>query len=345
MDATIVIPTYERAGTLLQTLSALAEVDYPGGRWEVVIVDDGSRPGTLARIADWMASSTVRVRLVQQAHRGPAAARNRGAREATGTVLIFLDNDCLVPPDFVGRHLQGLRTTPGCWVVGRIVHPQELRKTPFGRYRDDCWEAFHRSHPEGMVSETGGMTAANLALPAADFARLGGFDERFSIASCEDWDLAWRARAAGIRILYDPCNTAVHNDWAVSLEQFCERQRLYSISDVLLWRKYGERSPRARLVSENSPVRWPGDRPRLVFKKMVKRLLVTPPGKRVVRLANRIAEGVAPDSRWNRSLYELAVGIAIFEGVREGLSRYDGADRGRTASTANGGTRAGTRRV
>jgi hypothetical protein len=110
----------------------------------------------------------------------------------------------------------------------------------------------------------------------------------------------------------------------VSLDHFCERQRLYSISDVLLWRKYGERSPRARLVRENAPVRWTGDPPRLLLKKMVKRLLATRPGRAAVRLACTVAERVAPDSCWNRRTYELAVGISIFRGVREGLVRYGG---------------------
>jgi GT2 family glycosyltransferase len=322
MDATIVIPTYERAATLIETLRALTKVSYPRSQWEAIVVDDGSKPESLATITDWIERSDAPVRVLRQAHRGPAAARNWGAREAAGAVLIFLDNDCLVPPDFIGRHLHVLRTNPGSWVVGRLVHPQGLRSTPFGRYRDDCWEAFHRSHPEGQASETAGMTAANLALPASDFARLGGFDEGFSIASCEDWDLAWRARTTGIRVLYDPCNVALHNDWAVSLDQFCERQRLYSISDVLLWRKYGEQSPRARLVRENGPVRWTADPPRLFLRKMVKRLLASHPGRAAVRLACAVAERVAPDSWSNRRTYELAVGIAIFRGVREGLVRY-----------------------
>jgi GT2 family glycosyltransferase len=324
MDTTIIIPTYERAGALLATLRALTKVTYPRGRWEAVVVDDGSGAETLATIGDWIKGADVPVRLLRQAHGGPAAARNRGAREAGGDVLIFLDSDCLVPPEFIERHLHVLRTSPGSWVVGRLVHPEALRSTPFGRYRDDCWEAFHRSHPGGLVSETAGMTAANLALPAGDFARLGGFDEGFSIASCEDWDLAWRARAAGIRVLYDPSNVALHNDWAVSLDQFCERQRLYSISDVLLWRKYGDQSPRARLVRENGPVRWTSDPPRLILKKMAKRLLATCPGRAAVRLACAAAERVVPDTWWNRRAYELAVGSAIFRGVREGLLRYGG---------------------
>jgi glycosyltransferase involved in cell wall biosynthesis/GT2 family glycosyltransferase len=322
MNATIVIPTYERATTLLQTLNRLAKVDYPKGKWEAFVVDDGSKPETLVMITDWIRTSDAPVRLLQQAHRGPAVARNYGAREAAGGVLIFLDNDCLAPLDFIHRHLQVLNDHAGCWVVGRVVHPPGLRATPFGRYRDDCLEAFHRSQAESGPSETDGMTAQNLALWRSDFVRLGGFDEEFAIASSEDWELGQRAREVGIRILYDSKNAVIHNDWAVSLDHFCERQWLYSISDVLLWRKYGEQSPRARLVRENAPVRWTSDPLRLILKKMGKRLLATYPGRAAVRLACAVAERVAPDSWWNRRAYQLAVGIAIFRGVREGLVRY-----------------------
>jgi GT2 family glycosyltransferase len=322
VDATIVIPTYERAATLFETLQALTKVGNPRGRWEAIVVDDGSRPETLTAIDDWLKTAEVPVRLLRQVHQGPAAARNRGAREAKGAVLIFLDNDCVVTGDFIKYHVDVLSEHPGSWVIGRVVHPPEIRRTPFGRYRDDLLEAFHRSQKLSEISDTEGITAQNLAMWRSDFIRLGGFDEEFAAASSEDWELGRRARDLGIRILYDPRNIAVHNDWAVSLAQFCERQRLYSISDVLLWRKYGERTPRARLVRENGPIRWGSDPPRLVVKKAVKRLIATGAGRAVLRRACSIAERSLPDSRLSRRAYQLAVGVAIFQGVREGLGRY-----------------------
>ena len=325
MDASLIIPTFERPTVLCETLRALAQVEYPKDRWEAIVVDDGSRPETLATITDWISASKAPIGLIRQTHRGPAVARNHGARAAAGEVLIFLDNDCLVAPSFIRRHLQVLKENSGCWVVGRVVHPSELRRTPFGRYRDDCWEMFHRSQQHAGLSETEGITAANLAVWRSEFIDRGGFDEEFVIASSEDWELGRRARDTGIRVLYDPQNAVVHNDWAVSLDHFCERQRLNSVSDVLLWRKYGERSPRARLVRESSPIQWRGDPPRLVLKKMVKCVLATGPGRTAVRRACSVAERIAPDSWWNRRAYELAVGVSIFLGVREGLVRYGGA--------------------
>src|SRR5438128_1283620 len=139
MDASLIIPSFERPGVLVETLRTVASVDN-ASRLEVIVVDDGSSGETLATVLRWIEDSAAPVRLLRQDHRGPSAARNRGARAAVGKVLIFLDNDCLVRPDFVDRHLQVLRNHPGCWVVGRVVHPPELRRTPFGRYRDDCFE-------------------------------------------------------------------------------------------------------------------------------------------------------------------------------------------------------------
>jgi GT2 family glycosyltransferase len=323
LDATIIIPTYNRSDALLETLSALAQMDYPADRWEAVVVDDGSTDDTQQQALRWIDQSGAPVRYIKQKNAGPAAARNRGAAEARGEFLIFIDNDIIVEPDFVRAHLETLATNRGCWIVGRIVHPPHIRSTPFGRYRDSVWESFHQSHTSGRVTETEGMTAANVSLPAKDFELLGGFDEDFTIASSEDWDLGVRARLKRIRVLYNPNIVVLHNDWALSLDRFCERQKLYSISDVLLWRKYGEESLRARLVHENSPVNWNSDSLRLIIKKSAKRALATKASKGLLRTACNITERFAPDSNLNRRAYNAAVAIAIFSGVREGLKRYD----------------------
>lgn len=313
LDASIVIPTFERPEAIRATLETLARMAYPRDAWEIVVVDDGSSDTTMASLRSCIDALPVRVRLLQQSHRGPAAARNFGAREAVGRILVFIDNDILVSPDFLRRHVQLLRAYPRSWALGRILHPDDLRATPFGRYRDARWEEFHAALGAGTPVETTGMSAANLAVPAGDFRRLGGFDESFSIASCEDWELGFRARQSGRRILYDAGNVVIHNDWAVTLRSFCERQRLYSISDVLLYRKYGDASPRGPMIRDVT---------RGSVKNLVKRTLATGAGQAVVRGVCGLVERLAPDTPLSRRAYDAAVAIAIFRGVREGLLRY-----------------------
>jgi starch synthase len=320
MEATIVIPTHNRRATLLRTLDALRAGVSDVTEWEAIVVDDGSTDGTAEAVLEWAQRHRVPVRCLSQARSGPAVARNRGAWDARGRVVAFLDDDIQVRPGFLRRHLDVIAAHPGAWVIGRIVHPADLRGTPFGRWRDERWESFHRAHAGGL-GETAGMTAAHLAAPRADLARLRGFDETFPAASCEDAELALRARAAGVRILYDPDNVGVHEDWAVSLPRYCERQRSYSVADVLLYRKYADRAPRAALVRHNAPA-WPGDGWRERLGKAAKRCLATAPGRAAVRALSAAAERIAPDSRLSRRAYEVAVGLAIFRGVREGLARY-----------------------
>lgn len=320
MEATIVIPTHSRRATLLRTLDALRAGVSGVADWEAIVVDDGSTDGTDEAVREWAQRHAAPVRCVRQARSGPAVARNRGAAEARGRIVVFLDDDIQVRPGFLRRLLDVMAAHPGAWVIGRIVHPAELRGSPFGRWRDDRWESFHRAHAGGLA-ETAGITAAHLAAPRADLERLRGFDETFPAASCEDAELGLRARAAGVRILYDPDNVGVHEDWAVDLPRYCERQRSYSVADVLLYRKYGDRAPRAALVRHNGPIA-PGDGWRERLGKAAKRVLATAPGRAAVGLFGAAAERLAPDSRLSRRAYEAAVGLAIFRGVREGLARY-----------------------
>jgi GT2 family glycosyltransferase len=322
MQASVIIPTWNRRDALLETLSALAATDYPANEWEAVVIDDGSTDGTDEAVKEWIERIGAPVRYLCQQNAGAAAARNRGAYAARGEILIFIDNDILVPPDFIQQHLQVLRENPNCWILGRIVHPPEMRKFPFGRYRDDFHESFFRALKSCSLTETDGMSAANVSLPKGDFIALRGFDESFPGASCEDWELAMRARQRGIRVLFAPHISVLHNDWAVSLEQFCRRQKLYSLPQVLLWKKYGEASPWAQLVCENSPVNWSEDSLSVILKKVVKRTLAHDNGERAVQTICRAIERCVPDTRFSHQAYNLAVALAIFRGVREGLKRY-----------------------
>lgn len=323
IDVSVIIPTYNRRDALLETLVALSRCDYPTGQWEAIVVDDGSNDGTAEAVEKWIIDSGAPVRFHQQANAGPARARNEGAKLANGATLIFVDNDIVIQPDFLARHREALSANPGCWVVGRIRHPPRLCETPFGRYRDDLWEEFHRTHGTDAIAETEGITAANLSLPAADFARFGGFDEGFTIASCEDWELGMRARREGVRVLYHPGIVVLHNDWAVDLDRFCERQRLYSISDVKLWRMYGDGSPRAAMIRENDRLNFGRDGFRLTVKKLFKSVVATGVFRGLLRALTSLFERLLPDSNFTRRLYRTAIGVAIFRGVRAGLKKYD----------------------
>src|ERR1700692_3371787 len=89
MSVSIIIPTFNGASRIGNCLDAL--LNQTAGRdAEILVVNDGSTDNT----ADFVARYSD-VRLITQSNAGPAAARNRGAQEARGTIILFTDDDCV----------------------------------------------------------------------------------------------------------------------------------------------------------------------------------------------------------------------------------------------------------
>ncbi len=89
---TMVVPTYGHPEGLRACLESLATQRYPGSRFEVIIIDDGSAIPAVPIAASYDDRLQIRVR--RQANAGPAAARNHGGMSARGSYIAFLDDDC-----------------------------------------------------------------------------------------------------------------------------------------------------------------------------------------------------------------------------------------------------------
>ncbi|HET9533651.1 MAG TPA: glycosyltransferase [Blastocatellia bacterium] len=317
MEVSIIIPTHNRSDALARTLDLLSKQRFEY-RWEAIVVNNRSTDDTdeVVRLQRF----PVPLRLVHESTPGAAAARNAGARVATGQYLIFLDNDILVEPDFAQRHYDSLREYKGCWILGHVVTLSVQERTPFGRFRAaHCAPA---SPSQGIV-EVKGLAGANVSMPRADFERLGGFDETFRGASVEDLELAIRAWQAGIKVMFNPGIVGVHNDWAgSSIRDYCLRQRLYSRSEPLLWSKYGAAHPRLRLVNENLPPRWDQDPPSLILRKMVKIVVGTHPVQEALFGICSALERLWPAPRPLWRFYKVLLSAAIYRGFQEGLALH-----------------------
>src|SRR5882762_3330329 len=89
MMFSVIIPSYNRAILLRSAIESV--LSQRNRDFEIIVVDDGSSDGTL----DYLKSLGAKITTVRQPNRGPGAARNLGARDATGTYLAFLDSDDL----------------------------------------------------------------------------------------------------------------------------------------------------------------------------------------------------------------------------------------------------------
>lgn len=179
LDVSVVIPSHNRAAGVARLLEALHRQTIGSDRFEVIVVDDGSR------LPLALHSGRLRLRVLRHAQPlGPGAARNSGWRAASASLVAFIDDDC-VPDE---RWLESLLRTgdgPDVVVQGKVAPmPDQLE----------------RLHPLSHTIEIGGpsqlFVTANIAYPRPLLARLQGFDERFERAG-EDADLGARATKAG----------------------------------------------------------------------------------------------------------------------------------------------------
>ncbi len=188
-EVSVIIPTWNRRAMVREAIaSALAQT---GARFELIVIDDGSTDGTvddLKLLVDCARENPIRIERI--AHRGPAAARNRGVEIARAPLIAFLDSDDLWLPGKLARQLAFMRRHPEY----AISQTQEIwirngqRVNPGRRHLKRGGDLFIDSLRVCLISPSAVMMRIEL------FQSKGGFDE--SMAACEDYDL-W------LRILVD----------------------------------------------------------------------------------------------------------------------------------------------
>ena len=233
--ASVVVPTFNRAALLPKVLQALLEQDYRG-EYEILVVDDGSRDATPNVLEEWAGRHPSRLRVFRQDNAGPARARNRGAGEAGGRFLAFIDDDCIAEDSWLRRLEQQLEEAGAAAVAGAVINREE---TWVGRYINREHVIDHVLSADGTVQQ---LITANAGVGADIFTRLGGFDEAIRVAGGEDTEFSLRLRAAGLRIVSAPA-ARVHHHSPVDLGGYLRMIHRHGRGR----RRLGERFPAHRV--------------------------------------------------------------------------------------------------
>lgn len=171
----VVVPTYNRAGLIRETLATILGQTRPPD--EVVVVDDGSTDGT----ADLLAGLDARLRVIVIANSGDLAARNHGLRAATGNLVAFCDSDDLWRPGFLAAMEAMWRAAPGL----------NAAYSNFVLVRDGAWEARDKfaDAPAGYWDALRSVAPGLAVFDAPVVDRIVAFQPLF--ASCCVFDRAW----------------------------------------------------------------------------------------------------------------------------------------------------------
>ncbi|MCI0677955.1 MAG: glycosyltransferase, partial [Actinobacteria bacterium] len=267
LGMSVVLPAYGREERLEAVLVALSRQTYPSHLTEVIVVDDGSEPPLDPELRD---GTRARVLRQERDGFGLARARNTGAADATGEVVVFLDSDMIPAETWLEAHARPHHHARALLAVGPRTHVQQIRLSPE--------EVRSAESMERLFAESGGETPAwllerwartddarlgddvwwgtsggNLSVRSDIFRAVGGFDDAgFREWGGEDNDLGYRLYQAGVYVVPVHAATAWHLGPATNeSDDIEERRRRVKIR--LASRVASESLPRVKGVSFKAP--------------------------------------------------------------------------------------------
>ena len=182
MRLSVIIATKDRASYLERALASLA-VQIAAPSFEVLVVDNGSTDWTRAVVEHEARRDRFPVEYIFEPEPNRGMARNRGIDRAKGHVILFIDDDIVLPPGFLAAH-EAAHTTPNLVVNGPILNVHSENERPKPSYAN-----YSRAF----------LCTCNVSIPKHALNAVGGFDDTFNLYGWEDTELGVRLREAGVQ--------------------------------------------------------------------------------------------------------------------------------------------------
>ncbi len=218
---TVIIPTLNRKEWLSEIVASLRAQDYPHDRFEVLVVDNGSRDGTWEWLIEACQAPGMQLRRFRNETRFkvPSGSRNVGLQHARGTIVAFTDSDCIAAPDWIRRGVAAFREGVGI-VAGRTLPPPGDPVGPLSKVK--------------IVDSEGFFDTCNLFYTREAIRQAGGFDvdilekSRNNTMYGEDTELGIRVKAMGYGSVFAEDAIVHHHVRGQSLRQwFLEPLNIY----------------------------------------------------------------------------------------------------------------------
>jgi glycosyltransferase involved in cell wall biosynthesis len=199
-DYSVIVPVWNAEQTLPLCLASLERQTLARNRYEIIVVDDGSTDQTAEAVRQFPA-----VRYVFQENQGPAAARNRGAALAEGSLIFFTDADCVPDPNWLEDITAPFARPEVAAVKGGYRTEQQSIMARFTQLEFE--ERFRMLAQRDSIDMIATYSAG---FRKEIFTKLGGFDIRFPEANNEDTEFSYRMSEQGHTMIFVPKASVRH---------------------------------------------------------------------------------------------------------------------------------------
>ena len=229
----IIVPTFDRNASLTGCVQALRGLDYPCDRFEIIIVDDGSR--VPVKLSDPHPGNGVLTTVLRQSNGGPASARNLGARHARGDILAFTDDDCAPDPHWLIEMTRSFDDVPGGLFGGRTINGlvDNAYSSASQMIVDEAYAYFLKRE-----SDLRFFSSNNMVVSAQLFHEHGGFDSSFQTSEDRDFCDRWIRR--GHPLVYIP-HAIVHHRHHLTFTTFFRQHFHYGRGAYQFYRGRAQR--------------------------------------------------------------------------------------------------------
>lgn len=203
----IIIPAYNEEKFLPGCLASIGELDYPAGKFEVIVIDNGSKDTTR-----YIAKKHGAI-ILENSTMNVSGLRNLGAQEASGEILAFVDADCSVTVDWLKVSMKYFEDQSiAAWGAPANIPPDAT-------WVQSTWYIIRKN--KHIIHDTDWLESMNLFTRRQSFLEVGGFDE--TLVTCEDVDLCYRLKDLG-RIVSDANIQIIHHGEADTLVNFFRKE-------------------------------------------------------------------------------------------------------------------------
>lgn len=222
----VIVPVFNRPDEISDLLASLASQSDSG--FETVIVEDGSTIPCREQCEAY--AGRLSLKYFYKDNEGRSIARNYGMDRAGGDYFIFVDSDCILPPDYIARLREALGEKPADCFGGPDAAHESFT---------DTQKAINYSMTSFLT--TGGIRGGkvhmekftprtfNMGFSRQVYDRVGGFREMFS----EDIDMSTRIRLAGFSVMLFP-DVAVYHKRRVDFRKFWRQVHVFGMSRITL---------------------------------------------------------------------------------------------------------------